>query len=179
MQNMLAEDEYASSYSSYVKLVPDGDIIQTLAKQMEKTIGLLLDISDEQAHFRYAPGKWTIKEVIGHMADTERVMAYRLLAIARGDTVSLPGFDDKEYAQHASFDKQSVKDLLQNLNIVRQSTIHLIKSLTKEDLLRRGTTNNTQITVRALIAIIAGHELHHCNIIRDRYFGDAAYPKAI
>lgn len=178
MHNMLAEDEYAPYYSSYVKLVPDGDIIQTLAKQMEKTIGLLLDISDDQAHFRYSSGKWSIKEVIGHMADTERVMAYRLLAIARGDTVSLPGYDEKEYTRHATFDKQSIKDLLQNLNIVRQSTIHLIKGLATEDLLRRGTANNTEITVRALIAIIAGHELHHCNIIRDRYFGNEAYPKS-
>ncbi|TQR17919.1 DinB family protein [Psychrobacillus soli] len=178
MHNMLSEDEYASNYSSYVKLVPDGDILPTLTKQIEKTIALLLDISDDQAHFRYASEKWSIKEVIGHMADTERIMAYRLLAIARGDTVSLPGYDDKKYVQNASFDKQSVKDLLQNLNVVRQSTIHLIKSLAKEDLLRRGTANNTEVTVRALIAIIAGHELHHCNIIRDRYFGDEAYPKS-
>ncbi|MDI2588826.1 DinB family protein [Psychrobacillus sp. NEAU-3TGS] len=177
MYKLLEEDEYAPNYSSYVKLVPDEDFIQTLTKQMEKTIGLLLDISDEQAHFRYAREKWSVKEVIGHMADTERVMAYRLLAIARGDTASLPGFEEKEYAQHASFDKQSVKDLLQNLNIVRQSTIHLIKSLAEKDLLRRGTTNNSEVTVRALIAIIIGHELHHCNIIRDRYFGAAAYPE--
>ncbi|MFJ8064591.1 DinB family protein [Psychrobacillus sp. NPDC096426] len=177
MHRLLEKDEYAPNFSSYVKLVPEGDLIQTLEKQMEKTIGLLLNISDDQAHFRYASGKWSIKEVLGHMADTEHIMAYRLLSIARGETASLPGFNEEEYVQNASFDKQSVKDLLQNLYIVRQSTIHLIQSLTKEDLLRRGTANNSEITVRALIVIIAGHELHHCNIIKDRYFGNEAYPK--
>ncbi|SES12842.1 DinB family protein [Psychrobacillus sp. OK032] len=178
MYKLLGEDEYAPYYSSYVKLVPVGDFVQNLRKQMEKTIGLLLDISDDQAHFRYAPKKWSIKEVLGHMGDTERIMAYRLLSIARGETVSLPGYNENEYVQNASFDKQSIKDLLQNLYIIRQSTIHLIQSLAQEDLLRRGTANNTEVSVRALIAIIAGHELHHCNIIKDRYISDEAYPKS-
>jgi len=113
MYKLLEEDEYAPYYSSDVKLVPDEDFVQTLTKQMEKTISLLLDISNDQAHFRYAPEKWSIKEVVGHMADTERIMGYRLLSIARGETASLPGFNEEEYVQSASFDKQSVKDLLQ------------------------------------------------------------------
>lgn len=177
MYNLLEKDEYAPYYSTYVKLAANGDLVQILAQQVEKTITLLQDLTEDQAHFRYASEKWTIKEVIGHLADTERIMGYRLLAIARGETVSLPGYDDNVYVQHASFDKQSVKELLENYYVVRQSTIHLIKSLTNEAFLRRGTANNSEITVRALIAIIAGHELHHRNIIKDRYICHEAFPK--
>lgn len=178
MYKLLEKNEYAPYYSTYVELVSDGDFIQTLVQQMEETIALLKDISDHQAHFRYAPEKWSLKEVIGHIADTERIMSFRLVSIARGETVALPGYNDNEYVQNASFNKQSVEDLLQNLYIVRQSTIHLIKSLSSEDLLRRGTANNSEVTVRALIAIIAGHELHHRNIIRERYFSSGAYPNS-
>ncbi|WP_391115780.1 DinB family protein [Psychrobacillus sp. L3] len=178
MQKLLGKNEYAHYYSTYVELVSDGDFIQTLVQQMEETIALLQDISDHQAHFRYAPEKWSLKEVIGHMADTERIMGFRLLSIARGETVALPGYNDNEYVQNASFDKQSVEDLLQNLYVVRQSTIHLIKSLSSEDLLRRGTANNSEISVRALIVIIAGHELHHRNIMRERYISSEAYLKS-
>ncbi|MFF2752995.1 DinB family protein [Psychrobacillus sp. NPDC058041] len=178
MYKLLEKNEYAPYYSTYVELVSDGDFIQTLVQQMEETIALLQDISDHQAHFRYAPEKWTLKEVIGHIADTERIMSFRLVSIARGETVALPGYNDNEYVQNASFNKQAVEDLLQNLYIVRQSTIHLIKSLSSEDLLRRGTANNSEVTVRALIVIIAGHELHHRNIIRDRYISSEDYPKS-
>lgn len=177
MYKLLEEDEYAPNFSSYVNLVAEGDLINILSKQIEETINLLQGISDEQAYFRYAPEKWSLKEVIGHLADTERVMGYRILSIARSESIVLSGFDENEFVQNASFNKQSVKDLLQNLQVVRQSTIHLIKSLSTEDFIRRGLANNFEVTVRALIVIIAGHELHHCNIIRERYFGDEAYPK--
>src|ERR1700733_3393191 len=122
MYKLLEKNEYAPYYSTYVELVSDGDFIQTLVQQMEETIALLQDISDHQAHFRYAPEKWSLKEVIGHIADTERIMSFRLVSIARGETVALPGYNDNEYVQNASFNKQSVEDLLQNLYIVRQST---------------------------------------------------------
>ncbi|QFF99130.1 DinB family protein [Psychrobacillus glaciei] len=178
MHKLLKKNEYAPYYSTYVQLVAEGDFIQTLQHQIEVTITLLQDISDQQALYRYAPEKWSLKEVIGHMADTERIMGFRLLSIARGETVALPGYNDNEYVRNASFDKESVEDLLQNLYIVRQSTIHLIKSLLSKDFLRRGTANNSEVTVRALIVIIAGHELHHCNIIRERYISSEAYPKS-
>lgn len=178
MYNLLEKDEYAPYFSSYVKLVAEGNLTNILTKQLEETINLLQDISEEQAHFRYGPEKWSLKEVIGHMADTERVMGYRLLTIARSETTALPGFDENEFIQNASFNNQSVDELLQNLQAVRLSTIHLIKSLTTEDYIRRGVANNSETTVRALIVIIAGHELHHCNIIRERYFGDKAFPNS-
>ncbi|WP_028401254.1 DinB family protein [Ectobacillus panaciterrae] len=175
MQKRPEISEYAPYYSTYVNLVPDGDILHILNQQIKETIILLKDTSDAQGQFRYAPDKWSLKEVIGHIADTERIMGYRLLCIARGETVSLPGYDDKMYVLRASFDKQSMQDLLENLAVVRQSTLHLLKSLDLEAWLRRGTANNSEVTVRALVSIIAGHELHHRQIIKERYISSDVY----
>lgn len=175
MQKRPGTNEYNPYYSTYIKLVPDGDIIHILEQQMKETNLLLKDISDSEGHFRYAPNKWNIKEVIGHIADTERIMAYRLLSIARGETAELPGYNDDMYVLRAAFDKQSMQDLLENLTVVRQSTVHLLKSLDKDAWLQRGIANNSEVTVRALANIIAGHELHHRQIIKVRYFGANAF----
>lgn len=105
-------------------------------------------------------------------------MGYRLLAIARGETYSLPGYNDNEYVHNALFDDQSINDLVQNLLVVRQSTLHMIKNLTDEALERRGMANNSEVTVRALVTIIAGHELHHRHIIKDRYICSDEYPRS-
>jgi uncharacterized damage-inducible protein DinB len=161
--------EYADYYASYVKLVPQGDIIEILRDQMKETVSLLSTLTEPQSEYRYASGKWSIKEVIGHITDTERIMSYRLLSIARGERVSLPGYDENEYVAEANFDKQSLKDLLDHFACVRQSTIHLIKTLSDESLSRRGTANNSEVTAKALITIMAGHELHHRKIIQERY----------
>jgi uncharacterized damage-inducible protein DinB len=161
--------EYADYYASYVKLVPQGDIIEILRDQMKETVSLLSTLTEPQSEYRYASGKWSIKEVIGHITDTERIMSYRLLSIARGERASLPGYDENEYVAKANFDKQSLKDLLDHFACVRQSTIHLIKSLSDESLSRRGTANNSEVTAKALITIMAGHELHHRKIIQERY----------
>ncbi|KQL33277.1 DinB family protein [Psychrobacillus sp. FJAT-21963] len=177
MKKLIEKNEYAPYYSPYVDLVSEGNIIEILEKQIEETSTFLKNISDQQALFRYAPEKWSIKEVIGHMADTERIMAYRLLSFARGETNSLPGFSEMEYVQHAFFDKQSIDDLIENLIVVRQSTIQLVKSLSNEALQRRGIANNHEITVRALIVIITGHELHHGNILNERYISSDSYPR--
>ena len=175
MQKRPGTNEYNPYYSTYIKLVPDGDIIHILEQQMKETNLLLKDISDSEGHFRYAPNKWSIKEVIGHIADTERIMAYRLLSIARGETAELPGYNDDMYVLRAAFDKQSMQNLLTNLTVVRQSTVHLLKSLDKDAWLQRGIANNSEVTVRALANIIAGHELHHRQIIKVRYFGANAF----
>ncbi|AXK19392.1 MULTISPECIES: DinB family protein [Bacillus] len=175
MQKRPGTNEYNPYYSTYIKLVPGGDIIHILEQQMKETNLLLKDISDSEGHFRYAPNKWSIKEVIGHIADTERIMAYRLLSIARGETAELPGYNDDMYVLRAAFDKQSMQDLLTNLTVVRQSTVHLLKSLDKDAWLQRGIANNSEVTVRALANIIAGHELHHRQIIKVRYFGANAF----
>jgi uncharacterized damage-inducible protein DinB len=169
MDKMPSAYEYADYYASYVKLVPQGDIIRILRDQMKETVALLSTLSEPQSEYRYAAGKWSIKEVIGHITDTERIMSYRLLSIARGEKASLPGYDENEYVAKADFDNQSLKDLMDHFACVRQSTIHLIKSLSDESLSCRGTANNSEVTARALITIMAGHELHHRKIIQERY----------
>ncbi|MGG0187218.1 DinB family protein [Bacillus rhizoplanae] len=176
MQKRPEANEYNPYYSTYINSLPEGDIIQILEEQVKKTNLLLKDISDDEGHFRYAPNKWSIKEVIGHITDTERIMGYRLLSIARGETAELPGYNDDMYVLRAAFDKQSMQDLLENLIVVRQSTVHLLKSLDEEAWLQRGVANNSEVTVLALASIIAGHELHHRQIIKERYLSSGAYP---
>ncbi|HDR4424084.1 TPA: DinB family protein [Bacillus cereus] len=168
--------EYNRYYATYINLVSDGNIIHILERQIQETNHLLKEISDSKGLFRYAPSKWSIKEVIGHIADTERIMAYRLLSIARGETAELPGYNDDMYVLKANFNKQSMQGLIENLMIVRQSTVHLLKSLDEDAWLERGNANKSEVTVRALAYIIAGHELHHLQIIQERYFGSNAYP---
>ena len=171
------KSEYSPYYSNYIDLIPVGDMIEIISQQSEETISLLEGLTEEQALFKYGPEKWSIKEVIGHITDTERVMGYRILCIARGETVPLPGYDENAYVENANFNKFSIKELLDQFQVVRQSTVYLIKSLNPEAWLKRGSANNTEVSVRALISIIAGHELHHRNILKERYLGSEQYPQ--
>lgn len=168
--------EYAPYYSPYLKLVPNGDIIDILSKQLEGIHELLSGISEEQALFKYGPDKWTIKEVLGHLMDTERIMAYRLLCIARGDQTSLPGYNEENYVQNAHFNQHSLRDLLGDLSVVRKSTIRLLDVLETDDWLKAGTANHYPVTVRAIAYIIAGHEKHHLNILKERYLDSEQFP---
>ncbi|WP_097160269.1 DinB family protein [Bacillus oleivorans] len=170
-------DEYNQHYSNYIRLIPDGDIIEILNNQIDDTITLLQGLKEEQSLFKYGPDKWTIKEVIGHITDTERIMGYRILCIARGETISLPGYDDVAYVRNAHFNKVSITELLDHFKIVRQSTAQLVKSLESNDWLRRGIANNSNVSVRALINLVAGHELHHRKLIKERYIGSDQYPQ--
>lgn len=172
MEKMPEAYEYAEYYKTYVKLVPEGDIVQILDDQMKVTMDKLKSLTKEESEYRYATGKWSIKEVMGHIIDTERIMSYRLLSIARGEKISLPGYDENKYVEEANFDNQSLKDLLDHFVAVRQSTIYLINSLSRETLTRKGIANGHEVTVRALITIIAGHELHHRKIIIERYLSN-------
>lgn len=169
MNQRIDSTEYAPYYAPYVNRVPEGDIAGILLSQLEKTLKLIRALDEDQALFRYEEGKWSVKEVIGHITDTERIMAYRLLSIARGETASLPGFDEQKYVQNGNFDEVALQDISQNYATVRQSTIQLLKTLPTEAWTRTGISNGFQVTVRALAHIIAGHELHHCNIIEERY----------
>ena len=130
---------------------------------------MLSGISETQANYRYALGKWTLKEVIGHITDTERIMSYRVLRIARGDQSPLAGYDDEHYVREASFHSHSVLDLLEDFTAVRRSTISLVRGLSEHVWSRKGIANNSEISVSALAYIIAGHELHHVKIIKDKY----------
>jgi hypothetical protein len=165
-------NEFSTFHAVYIQVVPDGDLIGILQQQLDNTILLLSDLTPEKAGFRYAPSKWSIKEVVGHMADTERILSYRLLRFARGDNnTPLAGFDEDAYVQGASFDSSSIADLLEDLIAVRKATFTLLKGITPEAFLRMGTSNQIVLSVRALAYIIAGHGLHHYNVLKERYLG--------
>jgi uncharacterized damage-inducible protein DinB len=163
------EGEFAPFAARYIERVPHGDIVATLESQMETTLAVLRAIPEERAGYAYASGKWTIREVVGHVADTERVLAYRALRLARGDRTPLPGFDENEFVRNAGFDARSLGDLLVELAAVRQATVTLAAGLPAEAWTRRGTAGGAPYTVRGLIFMLAGHELHHRAILEERY----------
>lgn len=165
--------EYAPYYDTYVSKVPDGNILQVLSSQIDETMALLGTLSEEHADYRYAPGKWSIKEVIGHMSDTERVFAYRALRFSRNDTTPLPGFEQEPFTEAANFSDRTLTDLLDEFRTVRQSTIHLFTGMSEAMMMRTGTASQAAISVRALAYLIAGHERHHVGILRARYLVDS------
>jgi uncharacterized damage-inducible protein DinB len=166
-----ADHEYAPHYAGYVARVPDGDIMTLLARQMEETSAFLAGLTEAQGNHRYAPGKWSIKEVVGHMADAERVFAYRALRFARGDATPLAPFDENAWVPEAGCDQRTLKDLTEEFRAVRHATIPLVRSLTDETAVRTGTASGRTVSVRALIYISLGHELHHLAVLRERYLG--------
>jgi hypothetical protein len=161
--------EYPAYYQTYIDLVPEGDVKDVLARQLEDNLSLLSGVSETEANYRYAQGKWTLKEVIGHITDVERIMSYRLLRISRGDQTPLAGYDDEQYVKEALFHTRTLSSLLEDYKAVRNSTISLLNGLPHGAEVRKGFANNGEITVRALAYIIAGHELHHVKIIKEKY----------
>jgi hypothetical protein len=164
-----AEGEFLPFYARYVARVPEGDILAILAEQAGETLALLRSVPAERSLHRYAPGKWSVRDLVQHMADTERVMSYRLLRIARGDSTPLAGFAEDDWARVAGADRRDWIDLVDELEAVRAATIALLRGIDAEAAMRRGTANGAEVTVRALAYIIAGHELHHVAILRERY----------
>jgi hypothetical protein len=168
--------EYAAFYETYVSKVPGSDVMSQLESQRLQTAQLFAASTERDGNFRYAPGKWTIKEVVGHLSDSERIFSYRALRIARGDQTPLPGFEQDDYVKNGNFVEQSLADLVAEYGSVRVATLALLRSFNAEAWSRRGTASNNPITVRALAFIIAGHELHHRDILKERYF--PAIPRA-
>lgn len=162
-------DEHHEYYGKYVSRVPDGDLVSHLREQSIETVAMLQSLSPERANYAYGPGKWTIKQVVGHVIDCERVFGYRALCLARNDKTALPGFDENTYVDNANFTTRSLADLLDELQVVRASTIHFARNLDADALVRRATVNGTEMSVRALLYIIAGHERHHVDLLRERY----------
>lgn len=160
--------EYAEFYAGYVASVPDGPILETLRSQLDE-LESAMDSATTSQEGAYAPGKWTLRELVGHMIDTERVMAYRALVFARGDQAALPGFEQDDYVVTAGSDARSLPDLLREFESVRQSTLRFFESLPDDAWSRTGTASERQWTVRALAWVIAGHLAHHLKIIRERY----------
>ncbi|WP_162426477.1 DinB family protein [Pontibacter pudoricolor] len=164
------QNEYPAYYLPYVNQVPENvDIMQTLEDQLSEIPELLAAIDDTRAEEAYAEGKWTIKELLQHMLDSERIFAYRALCIARGEQASLPGFDENMYAENSMANERQLKDILEEYDLVRRSNLCMFRGFDSGALDNVGTANNKQITLRGLIYVIAGHERHHINILKERY----------
>ncbi len=162
-------DEIPPHFVGYISKVTESDPLAVLTSQIDVTAALLRGLSDADALKRYAPEKWSVKEVVGHLADTERIMAYRALRIARGDETPLPGFDEKAYVPPAKFDARPLADLVADFRTVRNATLGLFKSFDADAWRRRGTASGKAISVRALGYMIPGHERHHVEILKARY----------
>jgi len=169
-------NDYAPFYGKYVMLVPDGNFLEILETQPREMKQMLEPLTDAQADFRYAPGKWSIKEILGHVIDAERIFAVRILRIARGDQTPLPGFEQDDYVRVSNAASRTLSDLLEEFAAVRRASIALIRSLDDASWLRRGTASGNEVSVLAIAFIIAGHALHHRNIFQDKYL--PALPRA-
>jgi hypothetical protein len=161
--------DYAVYYERYVDLVPAGDFLEILTEQHRNTTKMLEPLTEQQAEFRYAPGKWSIKEIVGHISDAERIFSYRLLRIARGDQTPLASFEQDSYIGTGNFSARTLSGLLDEFSGVRRATITLIRSLDAAAWLRRGVASQNEISALALAFIIAGHERHHSIILQERY----------
>jgi hypothetical protein len=168
------QSEYAPYYGRYISLVEGNDVIRALKQQEPETVAMLAGLTDQQGDYRYAPEKWSLKEVVGHLTDSERVFAYRALRIARNDPTPLPGFEQDDYVRAAMFGKRSLAGLLDEFTVVRQASLLLFRSLNAEAWMRRGVASEKEVSVRALAYIIAGHELHHRRIIQEKYLTGSA-----
>ncbi|MCM3572670.1 DinB family protein [Mesobacillus subterraneus] len=162
-------EEFPAYTRNYIKLVPEGDIVDILTEQLDKTYNLLSQVTEDQADYRYEDGKWSLSEVIGHLTDTERIMAYRILRIARGDQNPLVGFDENEFVKKASFFVRPMADLLEDYQNVRTATTSLLKGLPQHSLKYRSNANGFDVTVETVAYMVAGHERHHLKIIEEKY----------
>lgn len=163
-------DEYSDFTAGYVAAVPEGsDIFALLSRQPDELRALLQNVGDEQANTRPAPGEWSIKEVVGHICDTERVFAYRAMRIARGDTTPLPGFEQDNYVRATDFNARSLADLLEEFALQRRANVLCFQPLKAEEILRRGTASSKPVSVRALLYILAGHVIHHLESFQRDY----------
>lgn len=161
-------EEYAPFYAGYIATVDD-DVLTVLQKQSEEIPRFLRTIPAEKEDYAYAIGKWTLKEVLGHIIDTERIMAYRLLRFSRKDSQPVPGFDENNYIKNSSYSSRNFSDLVGELDLLRRSNLFLFSDLKDQDLALTGEANGQKISVRALLFVIAGHLNHHVRLIKERY----------
>ncbi|MGZ4156737.1 MAG: DinB family protein [Bacteroidia bacterium] len=162
-------NEYPSFYQSYVDNVKSNNIIKELTDQVLNIQAIISEIPEEKENYRYAEGKWTIKEIIGHIIDTERVLGYRAMRFARTDKTPLPGYDENFFVANANFQKQSLYSLGHEFAIVREANLALFKVWDEEALSQMGVANNLDVSVRAILFMIAGHATHHINVIKTKY----------
>lgn len=162
-------DEHTPYYETYIRVVPGNDVLSALKDQVGESLALLRGVSEDRAGHRYAPDKWSVRELLGHVIDTERIFSYRALCFARNDSTPLPGYEQDDYIRNAAFDSCRLADLASEFAHVRQATLYLFRHLDTAAWLRRGLANDSPFSVRALAWILAGHELHHMRILRERY----------
>ena len=162
--------EYDPYYQRYISLVPEEDVLIALDQQLSETMILLRGLSEQHGAFRYESGKWSVKEVLGHLIDTERVMSYRALRIARGDRTPIEGFEQDDYVRNGPFAKIALAELIEDYIAVRRATLTLLRNLDEQAWARRGIANKNEVSVRALAYLTAGHELHHRRILEEKYF---------
>lgn len=162
-------DEYAPYYATYINEVTDDCALVALERQRDSTASFLAGVPEARGGHRYAPGKWTFREVVGHVADGERIFSIRLLRFARNDQTPLPSFDENLYVPEGRFEKRSLADVCRELTAVRDATLALVRSLDEETMLRRGTASGKVMSVRALAWVMAGHEAHHIRVLGERY----------
>ena len=163
--------EYAPYYEKYISLVPATDILGILESQRRQMLILLCGRDDKEGNFRYAPDKWSVKELVGHVCDTERIFAYRALRISRADRTPIDGFEQDDYVRNGPFAHRPIAELIEDYIAVRRATLTLFRNLDEQAWIRTGIANNNEVSVRALAYITAGHELHHKRILEERYFG--------
>ncbi|HUE22143.1 MAG TPA: DinB family protein [Bryobacteraceae bacterium] len=161
--------EYAAYYGRYITLVASHDVVAALEDQPRDTLALLAGLSEEQGNYRYAPGKWSIKEMLGHVIDAERVFSYRALRFARGDSTPLASFEQDDYVRASGSGDRWLADLIEEFVCVRRATVWLFRTLNPEAWKRRGVASDNPVSVRAVAYIIAGHELHHRTVLREKY----------
>lgn len=174
--NRPAATEYAEFYANYISKVPGTDVLGILEAQRVQMLQLFAGRSERDGSFRYAPGKWTVKECLGHITDTERIFTYRALRIARGDKTPLPGFEQDDFVKNGGFAERKLADLAEEFSLVRAASLALFRSFPPAVWDSRGTASNKEVTVRALAFITAGHQIHHRQILEERYF--PAIPRA-
>jgi hypothetical protein len=161
--------EYAPFYAGYIAALPDGDVLRILEQQIVDLRQLAAGTPADRETFRYGDDKWSVREVVGHMIDGERVFSYRTLRFSRGDQTPVPGFEENQYVAASTFDRRPLSALVDELALLRQANLALLRGLAPEDWTRTGTANGKAVSVRALAFIMAGHVRHHLNILRDRY----------
>ena len=163
------EGEFLPYYGQYIDKVPQGDIVETLRSINPDTLSLIRLLPESAGDKRYAPEKWSIREVVGHVIDAERIFVYRALRFARADSTPVPGFDENAFAKNAPYSNVSLGDIASEFEHVRAATLHFFSNLPEQAYSRRGSANGAEISVRALAYILAGHEIHHVGVLRSRY----------
>lgn len=162
-------NEFAPYYNNYISLVDGNDVLPFLQAQPSELRALISNVPEEKGTFSYADGKWTIKELLSHLLDGERIFAYRILRISRGDKTPIEGFEQDDYIENSNANNRSFADLLDEFELQRRSDLHMINNISDEASKRMGTASDKQVSVRALTHIMAGHVVHHINILKERY----------